>query len=276
MTFKVLDVMKPYKEQANRELPPLVRKYLEMQGYQMMSSRALEPIFTDKDDSKLASLLKDWIAKCNAALDKATKFMTLDCLEKKSTLAKQSEASGRVEQDAEAPLEFEEPKATETKYSEPVDLPTASNALGEDYPNTQGHINETSDYHKINKETGLMEFVHRSGTCIKIDADGNVTIQATGSVKQIISGSMCINVSKGLDIVAGDGIYIHGKELEILSDDKINIEGMDIVLKGTSYKVDSPEAEYTSSQIKANSAMLEVGLTGKFGGVVSAPGIAAG
>ena len=267
--FKVKDIAKQYKEEANSALPPLVYKYLAQQGYVVQDTSVIGIIFSDSDDDLLEGLLGSLTDKLNDLADGLTDKIMGKMMLKKKAMRKQAESSSRVEQDAEAPLEFDEPTASDTMYSEPVDLPKASNALGEDYPNTSGHINEASDYYKTNKETGHVEFVHRSGTCIKIDVDGNCTIYSTGSVKQVVGGSFTLDVTKGIDIVAGDGIYLHGKEFTIKSDDKIDIksmdfkiDGTDLTLKGSGLKVDTPKSEFTSTILDAKTATTSLGATG--------------
>ena len=83
----------------------------------------------------------------------------------------------------------------------PVDLEDAHYTLKEDYPNSYGFIDKVKNWYRINMAKQKAEFVHSSGTQIKIDKNGNVTIWVTGNLKQVIEGDYTLKVKGNADFI---------------------------------------------------------------------------
>ena len=81
-------------------------------------------------------------------------------------------------------VHFDDGEITSPIYSTKVlDSGNMSSYKNEDYPNTMVFFElEDGDYLKHNKFTRETFYQHNSGTIIKIDAFGNVTLDATGTV----------------------------------------------------------------------------------------------
>lgn len=97
-------------------------------------------------------------------------------------------------------LVIPEPTAVGISTS-PVNIEDAHYTLKQNYPNSYGSINPIGDWYRVDIKSGKIELVHHSGTHLKIDDDGNVTIRAVGSVKWVIDGDFTLNVRGNTDII---------------------------------------------------------------------------
>lgn len=259
--FDIDEVLKPYKDECNNTLPNEISGLLgEMTAEELTKCLdVLSPVFDDNEMEKLKKALQDAINNLEKTQENfAKKELTAQAKYKQSVQAQQV-ASSSITQDAEVSQTFPEPTA-ETDVSSPTDLPDADNALSEDYPNSVGSTLENGDFYKINRTTGMVQFVHHSGTCVKIDNNGNVTIHATGSAKIIADKDMAIQ-AKNLDI-KGSKIAITAQEIKLKADSKVEIDTMEI---------DASKP----LQVKMDSAMV-TGQTFKGSALVSAPMLSIG
>lgn len=80
----------------------------------------------------------------------------------------------------------------------------------EDYPETYGFRDSSGNILQVNKTQKYMQITHSSGTVLKVDIVGNITITnpgdttitTTGDMDWIVGGDMSIQVTGNLDIDA--------------------------------------------------------------------------
>lgn len=80
-------------------------------------------------------------------------------------------------------------------------------SMVQNYPNSYGWIDSIKNWFKINKVSKSAEFVHSSGTKMRIDEQGNVTIHIVGNLKFIVEKDIlesCTNKATGQS-----GQYFH-------------------------------------------------------------------
>lgn len=128
---------------------------------------------------------------------------------------KERQDSSEVEKDShevfnsEASVSTPEPIFSEAKFTKPVDIQDSNYSLKEDYPLSYGFIDPVMNWFKINKKRKHAEFVHASGTQIKIDKDGNVTIFTKGSIKQVVTKDYSLEVGGSMDMLIKGSLYTH-------------------------------------------------------------------
>lgn len=118
-------------------------------------------------------------------------------------------AEGHVVQDSAEVLEIVEPTSPDTLFTTPIDLQKASYSLKEDYPDTYGFIDTVKNWYKVNKKKKYSEYVHASGSVLKMDKAGNTTIEIKGKLKLIQRGEMTHFVGDNLDISIDGNFYHH-------------------------------------------------------------------
>ena len=103
-------------------------------------------------------------------------------------------------------ITFKEPIVS-GKVTNPKNLDDAHYTLKEDYPDSYGFIDKAKNWFKINTRKNKAEFVHSSGTLIKIDKEGNVTIHIKGNLKQIIDGDYTLQIKGNMDFIVNKEMY---------------------------------------------------------------------
>jgi flagellar motor component MotA len=106
-------------------------------------------------------------------------------------------------------LEIVEPTAPDTMFTSPIDLKKAGYSIQEDYPDTYGFVETVKNWYKINKKQKYAEYVHASGSALKVDKDGNTTIEIKGKLKFIQRGEMTHFIGDNLDIAIDGSFYHH-------------------------------------------------------------------
>lgn len=257
-------VTETHKEQIEGQVPPNLEAQLT-DSFSLTPEQVkkvndiIRPVFQDGDLSSIITSAQAMLDKLEQKLKKFTdkELKKQDALQK--TQEQKQVAGSRIEQDAETSQKFVEPEAQDTKFSSTSSIPDADSSLAENYPKTIGWITETSDFIKLNKETGHIQIVHHSGTQIKVDNEGNVTIHTIGNLKQVVEGDMLLQVAGGLDITSGKGIYMHAPEMETVADQKLTVDAMQVEMPST-------------MELKAPTAICQVG-TVKATTLVSAPAL---
>lgn len=273
--FDPNSIVKPYKDEANSNVPTKIASELE-KAYPNLSAQErqkiideLSPIFGDDDTNWLSLLsnLTSLLNKLQLSIDSQTLSALTKNLKLNNKLTSSALQNNRMEQNAETSQKLEEPKADDTKFSSIVDNQDADNSLAEDYPETYGSINDVGDYVKVNRKQKSMTLVHNSGSRLVIDQNGNITAYSTGSLKLVVDSSMAIAVTGGLDISATDGIYIHGKEIEVESDSSFKLKSTEIeaegtngiTLKGMSFEVkDAMTVKFPDSMMSEFGGMVKI------------------
>lgn len=116
-------------------------------------------------------------------------------------------------QDNISPFKVPEMPVFSSRFTKVPNFPIASNNLSEDYPNTEGKIDDAKNWIKINKTTGFTEFVHNSGSSLKIDREGNTSIHITGSLKLVIDKDFLTNALGSLDLHSVKDMSIEGSNI---------------------------------------------------------------
>jgi len=99
-----------------------------------------------------------------------------------------------IAQDASYGKIFPEKVTVHSKVTNVPDFPAANSELTSEYPHTYGKIDTAHNWYKVNRTTGYVEFVHNSGSSIKITKTGDVSIRITGSLKFIVDSDYLLNI----------------------------------------------------------------------------------
>ena len=92
-------------------------------------------------------------------------------------------------------------------FTSTTSLDAVNYTINEDYPETFGWIDYVKNWIKINKKKRKAELVMSSGTHIKTDADGNVTIYTKGNLRQIVDGDYLLDVKGNSDLIINGKSY---------------------------------------------------------------------
>lgn len=264
------DYLAPFKAEINGDTPDLLMReinaiYPQSAQYNPDGKQALGVPFDNPTynpvEAQVQILLGDF--ELSIQKDALADFTAQE--QQKQSRQQQQVAGNRVEQDATTSQKYPEPQFNTKKFTSPIDLPDADSALATDYPNTIGVINDAGDFFKVNKKTGDLQVVHRSGTCIKIDANGNMTIHSTGSVKQVVAQDLSIQAGGGIDIVAKKGIYLD-----------TGSENLEIKTQMKDIKIDAMKIETSAMQVDMGRAIVEMGQKLTVKGMVGAAGFSGG
>jgi len=114
-------------------------------------------------------------------------------------------------------------------------LETASGIYNEDYPNTSGERDEFNNSSFRNKEKGIQEFTHSSGTTTRFDSAGNLIITPKGKIE--------FHSNNGRSKFSFDP-----------ATGKITMNGDDVIIEGPKHSINSKSLEVTSSAITENSS----------------------
>lgn len=211
--------------------------------------------------------MKSMDGKFHASLDqvdytmeKRTKDGIKEYRENQKKRAESAENNSRVEMDALVSRRFAEPELWDTLYTSCTSLKDADSSFAISYPQSAGYINDAGDFIRIDKDLGDIQIVHRSGTAIKVDANGNVTIHSKGSLKQIVDGDMAINIKGALDISAKN-IYMHSTgDMTIKADPQVTINSPMLVYEGSIVEAADASAHF-GQNVKSDATMLAKAFT---------------
>jgi len=118
----------------------------------------------------------------------------------------------------------------------PVNIEDAHYTLKQNYPYSYGVINPNGDWFRVDLLSGKIELVHHSGTHLKIDGDGNVTMKVAGSVKWVVDGDFTMNVRGNSDFITlGNRTDIVGgnKSTMVGGNNSLNVAGSDSTTAST-------------------------------------------
>lgn len=99
--------------------------------------------------------------------------------------------------------------------------------LKEDYPNTVGHTDSYGNRWSVNKATGDVTMVHKSGATITIDGGGNVNIGSPGDINIGAKGNLNLGAAGVVKISAGSTCDIAGSTIELNTNgaSSVNVPG---------------------------------------------------
>ncbi len=198
---------------------------------------------TKADATMVKKAEADAISSTADKIESSLKSTALTAASGEALLTAQAVAEAHEVFNAEAALTFPEPKFSEPKFTSPVDIQDVNYSLKEDYPHSYGHIDEMGNWWKVNKKKGIIDFVHKSGTFIQIDNDGNVTEHVAGSKKEVIQGDLSIEVYGNRDTLIHGNEYTHiDKDTELLVDGNTKV-----TLNGTEDKTVAKAGTWTYS-----------------------------
>jgi len=140
-------------------------------------------------------------------------------------------SEGHIVQDSKEVLELSEPISPDTMFTTPIDLQKASYSVVEDYPDSYGFVDTVKNWYKINKRKKYAEYVHASGSVLKMDKNGNTTIEIKGKLKLIQRGEVTHFIGDNLDISIDGSFYHH-----ILGELKQLIDGDHTITVGGNMK----------------------------------------
>lgn len=226
-------VLASIQTEINGSIPDSMVAEIKRRGYVLTSQEEqdLRAVFTDIFDSASVS-------KCKPAVELELQKLEEKVVSKTNQELKANEyqqqsaqdrqvSEKRVEQGSEVSGKFAEPSKVDNavNYSNVVDLPDADNSLATDFPSTFGMIDDSGNFYSINRKTKFVQIVHSSGTCVKIDRNGDVTMHTKGTLKHIVDGDMLLQVGGGLDIYGKKGVQILGeKEVTVKSDGNLIVD----------------------------------------------------
>ena len=133
---------------------------------------------------------------------------------------------------------YKEPIVTGV-VTNPVDLEDSHYSLKEDYPNSYGFRDINGNYYKVNLLKNSIDLTHSSGTRLKIDKEGNITLHCVGSLKQVIEKDYTLKVKGNLDILVSGNMAntVGGTRTS-------NIGGPDMVTSAVKHKTLAPSIEH--------------------------------
>lgn len=193
---------------------------------------SLGAIRKNTDDLTIPSIMRKASKKVEYKMDAVTKSATnkvnskvrtgLTAVASAKSLAK-TKAKTKAHEvfNSKKTLKVPEPIFSEPTTTSPVNIQDADYTIKEDYPDTYGFIDSVKNWLKINKKKNHAEIVHNSGTHIKIDEKGNVTMHIVGSLKQIIEKDYSLEVKGNFDHIVGKDKYHHvgGKVDDLIDGD---------------------------------------------------------
>lgn len=238
--YKAKEVLAQYKAEADAILPGRIISKLRELGYMQGSESQITPLVqknvlsdTSPQEPQVQLLLDQLEVKVEEKGQEGLKRGEAQ----KQNQRERKVSENRIEQGALVSNKFKEPELVGSgkKFSNPVNLLDADNSLAVDYPHTNGRIDDVGNFFLVNRKTKLVQIVHSSGTCVKIDRAGNVTIHSKGTIKQIVEGDMCLQVNGGLDIWSKKGLFLGTDgEMVLKSEKKVTIESSENDIKASS------------------------------------------
>jgi len=141
--------------------------------------------------------------------EREAKKKTLELLNKEALAEEKEMAEGYNTQDAADSFKRAEPIFVEPNVTSPVDIQDADYSIVEDQPETYGAIDRVLNWWKINKKRKHAEFVHSSGTLLKVDKSGNITVHAVGNSKVVFEGDVSESISGSKDYIISGKLYEH-------------------------------------------------------------------
>jgi len=141
--------------------------------------------------------------------EKEAKRKALELLNKETVTKEKAMAEGYNTQDAKESFKRNEPVFVEPNVTTPVDIQDADYSIVEDQPHTYGAIDRVLNWWKVNQKKKHAEFVHSSGTLLKIDQFGNITVHTVGNAKIIFEGDVSESISGNKDYIISGKLYEH-------------------------------------------------------------------
>lgn len=92
-----------------------------------------------------------------------------------------------------------------------LDLEKADYTTKEHYPYSDGEVDSSKNWYKVDQKNHFTEHVHSSRSHFKIDEDGNITAQIMGSVKLIIEKDFNMWIKGNQDVIINKGDYLRVK-----------------------------------------------------------------
>ena len=153
--------------------------------------------------------LDEFFEEQSAKMEKEAKKKTLEMVNQQAILEEKELAEGYSTQDAKQSFTRAEPIFIEPVLTNPTDIQDADYSIVEDQPETYGAVDRVLNWWKINKKRKHAEFVHASGTLLKINEAGDLTVHAIGSAKIVFESDVSESISGNKDFIISGGLYEH-------------------------------------------------------------------
>lgn len=139
----------------------------------------------------------------------------------------QKDGGKRVVQDNPIPVKLPEQSPVLLGQFAPV-LSDATDSMAIDYPDSYGETDDAGNFYRVNKKNGDFQWVHSSGTSIKLNKKGDVSVNIKGSLQLLVNGNRVVNVN-GTDALGVVGqllqMVLGGIELKSGAETKISSAG---------------------------------------------------
>lgn len=193
-----------------------------------------ENILDANDISSIENLIQE-------NLDEYTEDLTKVVKATQSNIANSTKSTGPNSdyqvQDAVYGKEIPTVSPPITKFASVPDFPPANSELSADYPNQYGHIDDAANWYKVNKKEKSVEFVHSSGTSLKVNKTGDVALYIAGSLQLVVNKDMVLNVLGNYDEGVG------GNKSETITGDRESKSARHINKAGSLFKVTAASVE---------------------------------
>lgn len=121
---------------------------------------------------------------------------------------------------AKIDISFDEDDPHNPRYStSPTsdDVHKDNELLTMDYPNTYGQQDSHGNLTLVNKATGDITTIHKSGSVTNIDGSGNVSVSSVANANVAAAGDISVAAGGNLNLSAGGAVNISGAEIHLNS-----------------------------------------------------------
>lgn len=197
------------------EYVPLLISHLESEGFTAQEILDLDSTIQVFSEDLPTQEMTDNLTKVEQEIaeESSTSFASDAMIAESTTKEIESKTNlGEHETfNAETTLTLPEPKFSEPNKTSPVDQLDYDYSLDDDYPDSYGFIDDAKNWVKVNNVKKTLELVTSSGTRIKVNKTGDVTLYTSGSFKHIVDGDYSLEVRGSMDtLITGDS-YTHIK-----------------------------------------------------------------
>lgn len=126
-------------------------------------------------------------------------------------------------QDSAKSMSFSEPQPITKGVSSVVDNKPVDYSTNINYSESYGKVDKSNNWYRVNEQTGEVEFVHNSGSFLKLDKAGNATIHIAGSLKFIVDQDSIIQSNNMSLIAKAKGMFKSMADLFVVSQTKTSV-----------------------------------------------------
>jgi len=208
MSLTVTEIQSQTLSKFKEEFPDIFTSQLLLVGFSLSEINQMSTIkeyVEDADEPNIAPTAEEESSK----MESKSKKKALELLAQEAIADEKEMADGYNTQDASTSFQRAEPIFVEPNVTSPVDIQDADYSIVEDQPETYGAIDRVLNWWKINKKRKHAEFVHSSGTLLKINKTGDLTVDAIGSAKIVFEGDVSESIAGNKDFILSGKLYEH-------------------------------------------------------------------